>query len=277
MGSRYTKFDVPSGLCKIAPHRKDYSLIHTFGAFPVNGLPDQFSIYDGRIIPDQRYDDTRFEPPVRPLPMGCTGESQTFDAGIQDGAVYRPDDFYDHTPPGRDGEGRDMRASLDTAKSYGFRSDLATEPTGKRVAYFNCYGSGKIDDTDAVRIALWINQHEKRSVSVGSWWYPEFMDTKSTMPVPSFRTSEGSLHNYIITGWRTRNGEVELEVIPWLGMFWGKKGLGYMPRPIFNALMAQPWTGAFTMTKMPGETPIPVGVQAYIDHLVYFIRNLFNL
>lgn len=264
------------GALKVWPHRKDYSFLHTF-AGSTEGLPESFSIYDGRPIPDQRTHDRRFNPPLRPLPMGCTGETQTFIAGLEDGALYDPMDFYDATPPGVDGMGRDVRDSLKTAVKRGFKRSDGT--TGfKRVAYFNCYGSGKIDDTDAARIALWLNQGEKRGVSVVSWWYPEFYpDQFGSIFPPSFNTKEASLHNYLCTGWRTRNGEVELECIPWLGQDFGKQGLVYIPRSIFNGLMAQPWTACYTLTKDDGTTPLPVGWVAIFDHFLYYFRNLFGV
>lgn len=40
--------------------------------------------------------------------------------------------------------------------------------------------------------------------------------------------------------------------------------------------MRQPYTGAFTITKTSSSTPVPIGVQAVVDHLVYFLLNLFN-
>lgn len=264
---------IRNGLSKIAAHRKDYSLIHTFGAtqFDVKGLPENFSIYDGRPIPNQNNFDDRFSPVLRPLPMGCTAETTTFIAGLEDGALYPPDDFYFATPPGTDGEGRDIRASLSTAKSRGFKLPDGTIGA-KKGDYFNCYGAGKIDDFDAVRIALWINQTEKRGVSVGSYFYPQFVGVEGIVSVPSFNTTEASLHDWLVTGWKTIEGKEYLEAITWQGQM-----LQYYSREIYNALMQQPYTGAFTLAKTPPTGAVAVGYQAIIDHLVYFIRNLFSL
>lgn len=264
------------GALKLRPDRRDYSFLHTF-AGSTEGLPDTFSIYDGRPIPDQRTFDRRFNPAVRPLPMGCTGETQTMIAGLEDGALYDPADFYDATPPGTDGIGRDVRDSLKTAVKRGFKRADGTVGY-KRAAYFNVYGSGKIDDTDAVRIALWLNQAEKRGVSVVSWWYPTFYpDQFGSVQLPSFNTKEATLHNYLITGWRTRNGVEELECVPWLGSDYGRGGLVYISRPIFNGLLSQPWSGCFSLTKDDGTTPVPIGWIAIWDHLYYYLRNLFNV
>ncbi len=267
-------------LLKIAPHRTDYGLVHTFGATfgDPKSLPDEFSIYDGRPIPNQNREDTRFTPPKRPLPMGCTGESGSFDAGLQDGVLYEPHDLYDNTPPGRDGEGRDIREMLKVLINRGPRmADGTFGP--KRTAYFNCYGKGKIDDFDAARFALWINQNEKRGVIVGTWFYRQFgPDTpdNGVVKTPSFNTNDASLHCYLFTGWKTINGEECLEALTWQGPKIGFKGKQYFSRPIYNALMAQPWTGAFTITKIHGIEPVPIGVQAIIDHLLYYVRNLFG-
>ena len=270
---------IESGLKKITPDPSDYSLVHTYGAIAddAQGLPAQFSIYNGEVIPDQRKPDIRFTPALRPLPYGCTGESQSFIGGLQDNALYRPDDLYDNTKPFVDGEGRDMRDSLQTTIDRGYKSADGTLGN-KRKRYFNCYGSGKIDDFDAARIGVWINQAERRAVTVGLWWYPEFDKTDDgTVPLPSFNTNKASLHNVIITGWRTTNGVEEVEVISWQGMKYGKKGLCYIPRPIYNALMEQPWTASFTLTKLGPEVPVVLGAQVWIDHLVYWIRNLFRV
>jgi hypothetical protein len=266
---------IKNGLNKIYPNRHDYSIVHTFGTtIDPQGLPYSFSIYDGRPIPNQNDFDGRFTPALRPLPMGCTGEATTFMAGLEDGALYPPDDFYFATPPGTDGQGRDIRTALSTAKNRGFK--LPDGTIGARKGdYYNCYGAGAIDDFDAARIGLWVNQNEKRAVTVGSWWYPEFNVPQAggILPTPSFNTNTATLHNWLIVGWE---GDY-LQVIPWEGMAYAMVGIVKMSRTLYNALMAQPWTGAFTQAKTPATGPIPVGYQAIIDHLIYFIRNLFHV
>lgn len=262
------------GLKKITPDRRDYSIVHTFGATTA-GLPDNYSIYDGRPIPNQNDVDTRFNPQLPPLPEGCTGETGAFETGLQDGKLYNPQDLYLHTLPG-DAGGRDMRAMLQTLIDRGVEATDGTM-SPKRTAYFNCYGTGIIDDFDAARIGLWISQAEKRGVYVGSWFYPEFVyDVPPTgvLPVPSFNTTQASLHCYLMTGWRTIDGKLEAEMLTWQGPKVGFQGVEYMSREIFNALMAQPYTGAFTITKTTSKTPIPIGWVAVVDHLVAFIRNL---
>lgn len=272
--------EIQGALKKIAPHRTDYGLVHTFGAaLDKESLPAEFSIYDGRPVPNQNMPDDRFTPPGRPLPMGCTGESGAFESGLQDGALYEPHDLYDNTPPGRDGEGRDIRDMLKVLIKRGPRKADGTFGP-KRKAYFNCYGSGKIDDFDAARFGLWINQNEKRGVIVGTWFYRQFgsaTPTNGVVKAPSFNTNEGSLHCWLITGWKKINGVDHFEALTWQGSSIGWKGKQYFSRPIYNALMAQPFTGAFTITKLSGIEPVPVGVQAIIDHLVYYLRNLFGL
>ena len=265
-----------SGACKVSPDKRDYSLLHTYGAMTPDpsSLPDDFSIYDGRPIPNQQESDSRFNPPLPALPFGCTGESGAFDSGLQDNELYDPSDLYLNTPPGGDG-GRDIRAMLKTLMERGpRRPDGSFGP--KRLAYFNCYGAGKIDDFDAARIALWINQYERRGVYIGSYWYWQAAEN-GILQLPSFVTAEASLHCYLATGWAKKNGRLYIEAIPWVGESFGEKGKIYISREIYNALMQQPWTGAFTITKQPSKTPVPIGYTAVIDHLVYFIRNLFGL
>ncbi len=134
---------IKNGLNKISPDRRDLSIVHTFGAtmFDVQGLPENFSIYDGRKIPNQNMLDDRFNPPLQALYLGCTAETGTFDAGIQDGELYNPDDMYANTSPGRYDTGRDMRKALKTLVTRGPRKGDGTFGP-KRVAYFTCYGAG---------------------------------------------------------------------------------------------------------------------------------------
>lgn len=262
------------GVRKVKPDRRDYSFLHTY-AGSTEGLPDTFSIYDGRPIPDQRTYDRRFNPPLRPGPMACTGETQTFIAGLEDGALYDPMDFYDATPPGVDGIGRDVRQSLKTAVERGFKRADGVRGFN-RAAYFHVYGSGKIDDFDAMRIALWMHQNSKRGISLVTYFYQEMLpDQFGNIQLPTFNTKEATLHNYLITGWRKRNGVEELECIPWLGMESGDKGKMYIPRPIFNKLINQPYTGAFILINEDSTLPITLGWVALWNHLVAFIRQLY--
>lgn len=262
-----------SGLTHIRPDTRDYSLLPTYGALGTGaeGLPESFSIYDGRTIPNQDQADTRFPFTIPPLPVGCTGESGAFESGIQDGALYNPQDLFLATPPGDAYAGRDIRQMLQTLISRGVK-DANGNLSPKRLAYLNCYGSGKIDDFDAARIGIWINQAEKRGIYIGSRWAWGDTPPAAQLYVPQYSSSD-PLHCYIATGW-TPDG---LEVIPWIGESVGNKGVFYLSRQIYNSLMAMPYTGAFTITKLPSSTPIPVGYQAVIDHLIYYIKERFSV
>lgn len=268
-----------SGLDKIMPDNRDYSLLHTFGAIAPDpkGLPLNFSIYDGRVIPNQDDTDTRFNPPLNPLPYGCTGETASFDSGIQDGAVYRPDVPYVNTAPYTVNNGRDMRVMLGALCNKDVLITQDQKRGVRRTAYFNCYGKGGIDDFDAARIALYLFQNEKRGVWVGSWWYAAFAvpNNNGTLPSPSYNTNDATLHAHLITGWVTINGTPYLEDISWQGGEYGDKGKVYFSREEYNALMQQPYTGAFTITKYKANAPVAIGFQAIIDHLIYFLVQIF--
>lgn len=260
------------GLLPIRPHHKDYHFLPSFGAttFDTASLPENFSIYDPSfVIPNQDSTDTRFTPALQPLFQGCTAEAGTFACGLEDNlALYSPAELYIATPPGTLNTGRDIRAMLDTLK----------KPPYNRKAYFNVYAAGPIDDFDAARIALWINQDEKRAVILGSYWYPEFenIGTDGILPIPSFKTANATLHCWILTGWKTVGGVVYLEGISWQGEQYGNKGLHYVSRPLYNALINQIHSGAFTVTKIETEQPVTLGMQSYIDELVAFVRHLFG-
>lgn len=258
-----------TGLLPIKPDRRDFSLLHSYGSTS-QGLPDTFSVYSGQAIPDQNVNDTRFPFLIPPLPEGCTGEAGAFESGIQDGTLYNPQDLYLNTPPGDAYSGRDLRTMLQTLITRGVK-DANGNLSPKRLAYFNCYGAGAIDDFDAVRIGLYINQSEKRGVYIGSYWPWGENPPAANLYVPMYSTAY-PLHCYIATGW-TEDG---LEIIPWLGENRGNKGVFYISRGIFNSLMAMPYTGCFTITRQPSSTPVPIGMQAVIDNLVYYIRHLWD-
>lgn len=268
-----------SGLLKIQADRRDYSLLHTFGAVAPNPatLPDTFSIYDGREIPNQNDIDTRFNPFLPPMPFGCTGEAGAFESGLQDNALYNPKELYDRTSPGGTG-GRQIRDMLKALTLQGPVDATGTRGP-RRTAFFNCYGSGAISDFEAAMIALWINQGEKRGVYIGSWFYNEFefVGSDGVTSVPSFKTADGTLHCYLMTGWKPINGVRHAECLTWQGPKIGFRGVIYIPMAVYNALMRQPYTGAFTITKTLGTEPQPLGWQVWVDHLVYFIQNLFNI
>ncbi len=270
-----------TGLRPIQPHKTDYDFLSSFGATTPDpeGLPENFSVYDGREVPDQNQDDQRFPFSIPALPQGCTAESGTFDSGIQDNDLYNPQDLYLHTPDYNPYTGRDIRAMFSTLKEHGLLKADGTL-TGNRSAYFNVYGSFRISDADAVRIAIWVNQYEKRSVYIGSWW--EWGNNPQTiLPEPTYLTKNGTLHCYLCTGWKTIDGTLYLEIIPWLGKNVGDSGKFYMDVSIYNKLMIMPYTAAFTVTKGDIANPVALGLQAHTDHVIYslvqFIRNLFNV
>lgn len=271
-----------NGLNKILPNGKDYSVVHTFGAIlDPKSIPNSFSIYGGQIIPNQNQPDTRFNPPVEALPFACVGETLAFDTEIKTGKLFDPYKFYMKIPPGIDGQGRDIRVGMQTLIDQGIE---ATDGTiVKDAAYFNCYGTGDIDDFDAAVQGLYLNslqdQKNKRGVIVGTWWYPEFENTLSidgkigVLPTPSFDTRTASLHCHLIVGKDSTYKDDYLEDISWQGMGYGDIGRNWISRETYNALMAQPYTGAFTIASLDGNTPVSIGVQAQIDHFVYFFRN----
>ena len=269
-----------SGLLKIKPDRRDFSLLHSFSATvaDVQSLPANFSIFDGRIIPNQELPDTRFNPPIPPLFYGCVGETAAFDSGIQDGVTYRPDTPYLQTAPFDNTTGRDIRTVLQTL----IDKPVLITPDGtvgqKRTAYFNVYGANNITDFDAARIGTYINQNEKQGVWCGTYWYPEFeQPIEGVLPSPSFDTSKASMHCHLITGWKTINGQVCLEDISWQGMDYANAGIDYITEPVYNALLEQPFTGSFRITKMPSGGAIPIGMTAWVDHVVAYVRQLFGL
>lgn len=272
-----------SGAIKVSPHTTDYSLVHSLvksfgaGAVDTNGLPQSFSIYDGREIPNQNRFDTRFLPPVPPLPMGCVAETLTFQKSLKTGKTYRPDELYKAIPPGIDGLGRDVRDGMKTTIKRGYQ--LADGSYGdKDLAYFNCYGAGKIDDFDAARLGLYVNQAEKRGIIMVMWWQSEYQFPNGKfLPLVKQSIWNGSLHCPLGTGFESTYKDDYIEIIPWNGMEYALDGRVYMAREEYNAAMAMPWTGAFTITDAQGMSIVPIGLQAIVDHTTYYVRHLFGV
>lgn len=268
----------PSGL-KPTPHdHRDYDLLKTkkFGAV-LPAFPESYSTDRFLWFPNQNEPCTLFTPPVPPLPYGCTDYTDSDLLADEDGKLFNPEDIENITHANANG-GTDLRTSLSAA--------VKLHPD--HPAYFavkpDIPQGGYIDWFDAMRIAQTIGMNENRAVSVGTPWFPEFMNpvngiisiTDWSLTVPGTTIPRISWHNWAVKGWKTINGEVYLIGKPWLGAGYGDKGFAYFSRDVFNRLMSIPGTGAYVLDKLlPGET-VQVVSSTTKQWLVSFFTNLFK-
>lgn len=243
---------VKSGTRPTRKSRKDYSH-RSFGALQVP-FPTEYNTDAGFPIPNQN---------AEGLLYGCTDETQ---AELSNDLVqmqsYTPWQLEAVTHANQLG-GYDVRQSLLAARKLGWIS-----------GFFNIEAIGQ-DMFDAVRTAMVSGATEKRSVTVGSKWFPEFEQVGVTglLPMPDFKGKNFTWHNWKICGWKTINGQVYLVGQSWQGDKYGDKGFHYLSRPLFNQLMAVPGSVAFTATKgvLPPITTIDL---PWLEWLISYARYL---
>lgn len=205
----------------------------------------------------------------------CSGFTQGDLIADQEGVIIDPGEIYRDTPPYRNDTGRDLRTSLKRICSKPSKYYLKDGEAKPRSGYYNVRPSGKIDAFDAVRIAIWVNQQEKRSVSVGSSWFWFNPPKGIAEPQKSYAWTGALGHNYKISGWKMIDGVMYLRGKPWQGDKWGDKGWIYFNREVFNKLMKVRGNEAFTVAD--DSAPVQTIDWNIIDTLVNFIRELFNV
>lgn len=256
-----------SGLKPIKKDHRDYSFHRTFGSITSEQFPETFNT-DARLTnPNQNADG---------LPYGCTGYTQSELCQDEDKVVYSPRFTYDAalTMEGQpEGVGCDIRDSLKSTIVYGVWTPGEPKDEAinhRRGAYYNVEKSHG-DWFDSIRSTIQLN---KRSVSVGSYWYPSFMDTDQygIVKAPhSYDPMFAALHNYKIAGWDTINGIPYLKAKAWIGR------IVYFPREIINQILDNPNAGAFTLTPFNPQDTQQVVLTLYqtvISYLRMWLKQL---
>lgn len=249
-------------------------------------FPEEYSTEAGLWNPSQNEGSNLFTPPVPPMPEGCTNYAQTDLLIDEDKKLYNPMDLENITHANANG-GSDLRTSL--------KAVVKLHPD--HPAFFNIQPDiskgGVLDWFDAVRIAMVVGKLENRAVSIGSPWFPDFMNAPDgviqepldwSLFVKGTSLPRVTWHNWNakgwkanIMGWKTVNGETCLIVKPWIGTNWGDKGFGYINRAVFNKLMAISGCVAFTLDKLlPTESPQRID-STIAQWLTSFFANLFHI
>lgn len=244
---------IKQGTFPTKPSRKDYSH-KSFGAIQVP-FPPEYNTDAGLDMPNQNADG---------LPNGCTDFAQSELANdLVQQAITTPQQLETATHANASG-GIDIRTSLKAAISLGWIT-----------GFFNVEALDGQDIFDAVRDAQISGGTEKRSVTVGSKWFPEFETVSSTgiLPIPNFNGINYTWHDWDIKGWKTINDQVYLVGKSWQGSTYGDNGWCYFSRPLFNQLMAINGSVAFTTTKgvLP---PISTISLSWLKWLISYARLL---
>lgn len=254
---------IKSGAQKTRIDHRDFDLVKSFGLTTVPDFPAELNLDNGLWNPDQN---------AMAMPFGCTGFTQADLCADEDGIIYDPKDVYINTAPYDEG-GRDIRAALDTIRKRGVRPYLTENaPSNQRTAYFNIRAKPPLDWFDCFRLSLLSTKDEKRSISVGTPYFPEFIGTyDGILPMPhDFNLARASWHNYKVFGWKIINDQPYLMAKPWTGQF------VYISRPLINQLMSISGTAAFTTSKIaPGQ--IQTIDLSFIQWFVSLIRTVLHV
>lgn len=265
-----------SGARKTYKDHRDFSFHRTFGA--VTNFPAEYNVDSGFGFPDQNADG---------LPYGCTGYTQSELGQDEDGIKYLPAYTYKQTRlmEGTYDEpvGCDIRDSLKSATIYGLQAEGETEAQAllhRKGRYFNVIDPfNNMDAFDDCRNGMFLFNSEKRSVSIGVPWFPEWEGTASdgVLPQPhDFNVSRASWHNAKVSGWKLINGAPYLIVKSWQGPNYGDHGYCYIGRDLFNQVMTISGTGAFTLSKM-WKNDIQYVRLTIIETLLSYMRRLAKL
>lgn len=260
-----------NGVHKVQKDFRDYDFIKSrrmAGFIPdTAGLPENFSVDANLWQPSQN---------AMGLPYGCTGMTQADLCSNMDGVLYDPYWIYDSTFPNDRTQGRELRQVLKFVCKNPLKRYLATGEGRPRKAFFSVNSSRNIDWFDAIRIAIWVNQHEKRAVSCATPWFPEWQNVDKTgiLKPPSKYKWDQMGHNWSCPGWKTIYGQPYLIVKSWQGDQYGDNGFAYMDRKMANNVFGMWNSAAFTLADDDSVATVDKNV---IDILVNFIRTLFKI
>ncbi len=254
-----------TGLHKIRPDHRDFDWHLTFGAtIPASGIPD-FDVDAKLWTPNQNYPEKWGNITTPALPYGCTDYIQTDLVVDEDKQLYDPMKLENITHANANG-GCDIRTSLS-----------ATRKLYNRPAYFSIRPSRDLDWFDAVRVTLYSTKDDRRSASIGSQWFYDFLylELNNIVPMP-MNLAAYSWHNWKISGQRSFNGVPHLICKPLLGRNYGDNGFCYMRREVFNYLMSRNGTAAFTLAN-PVDKEIQTVDLSIIGVIVSFVLRLLKL
>lgn len=255
-GTKPTKID----------HR-DFDLHASFGTVVVP-FPTEYFTDAGLWMPNQETENITKTFTVKPELFGCTNFTQADVSADEKGVLNDPSLLEAITHANENGGG-DIRASLTACLPP---TPFHPERLGWITGFFTVLPH-QLDWFDSMRLAMISGIPEKRSLSVGTPWYPMFETVGSTgilqMP-PNLKDPQMTWHNHKFCGWKVINGETFLISKSWQGNMYGDKGFCYWRRSLVNLIMSVDGTGAFTTTQgvLPPISTVPVTLfQWLMSHL----------
>ena len=275
---------------------RDRDFHRSFGSVVTQTFPQEYLCDAGVTMPNQGEINSFFNPPVPPLPYGCTDYTQSEIATdlVGGNPVYNPIRLDNITGANKNG-GYDIRMSL-----------LITKALGWIKGFYNIKTISGLDYFDAFRLAQLVGATEKRSISFGCPWFPSWeatiqglsvtqesdgsittrtVITKTNimpMPLPSEidavtkNPNVFSWHNSKLDGWKTVENRLVYRDKSWQGRNIGDGGFVYFPREVINVVMAIGGTVAFTATNQE-PTNIATIPVTYLQWIISIIRNALGL
>src|SRR4051812_47355446 len=175
------------GLKPLQYDHRDFDHLKTFGVAVPPSFPDAYNVDLGAWAPDQNLENHNFIPAIPPMPYGCTDYTEADVCADEDGELRNPSLLEAVTHANARG-GIDLREALAAAVKVFSRS-----------AYLRVTAVSPLDMFDAVRLAMYSTQDERRGVSVGTPFYHEWgtpLD-QGILPTPtSFSTAGLGWHNW---------------------------------------------------------------------------------
>lgn len=249
--------------------RRDFSNERTFGSVDPKFFPEEYNADLGISFPDQN---------AEGLSNACTAYTQSELGQDENGELFDPGFTYENTlaiagdPPGSPCQIRD---SFRETRTRGLKRKQ-NNSTLVRGAYFDV---DRVDGSYAIGLqnAMYQNQLNKRTVSCGTPWFPEwhFVNANGILEVPSKYVWDQNTvgHNWKACGWKTINGKQYVIIKPWTGPLWGDKGYGYLEFSIFDKVMGIQGTFMYIQSNLtPGEV-VRVKLDIWQLILQFFLRN----
>lgn len=255
---------------KIKDHR-NYSFRRTFGSLSLASLDQEVNYDAGLTMPDQNAEGLFF---------GCSGETTCDIATDWTGKIFLPAFTYYKTC-NMEGHGPDRGCYIDNAlKSatvYGLQEPGMTTDAqalvNRRGKRFEVDLVPGYDTFDSIRSALLLNP--KRSISVGTPWFNEWMTVGADglVPIPFFTGAE-QWHNWKICGITRKNGAYVLIGKSWQGKKYGNAGFHYISREAINYALGIRGAELWVQAKAePGD--IQTIQLDYLQTILSYIAQLF--
>lgn len=205
--------------------KTDYSHHKTFGATPVDQLPDEYLLVSTILDQGTTNECTAFAScAIQESQHGIQFDPQWFfeQEGVVNGSVS-PD-------------GYDMRVTMDTGVKIGFKPLAGGSPEYyKEGGYYSLIPGffSSVDLFDSIRQAMWQAKDEKKCANLGVLWMNDWIPT-TIIDSNTPRTSPLSLHAIKCAGWTTRSGIPYLVIQNSWGAGRGEGGLYLFSRDQIN-------------------------------------------